>query len=324
MPTKKQNPTFRSLPIQIKLGEIDGKVDLPKKVQLLKVGTFHHAEYGKFEIKPETLVKLKENFDKKVRGIDLAIDFAHESEKEAAAWIKSLLIEGETLWAEVDWTAAGSSKVGGKEFRYLSADFSKNFQNNETLEAFGPTLLGAGLTNRPVIKGMAPVLELSEFNQKKEPLMDEKDKKIAELEALIAELKKKGESDGVAMADMQKKLGEFDLASKKSAEEKGLAEKKGRFDKLLSEGKCVEAQREPFMKDDFTKFSELAQPLKLSELGHGKDLAAKKTDGKSAEDEILELAEKKAKEDKIPVDRAISLILSSNKELNERYQKEVG
>ena len=154
--------------------------------------------------------------------------------------------------------------------------------------------------------------------------MDEKDKKIAELEALIAELKKKGESDGVAMADMQKKLGEFDLASKKSAEEKGLAEKKGRFDKLLSEGKCVEAQREPFMKDDFTKFSELAQPLKLSELGHGKDLAAKKTDGKSAEDEILELAEKKAKEDKIPVDRAISLILSSNKELNERYQKEVG
>ena len=57
---------------------------------------------------------------------------------------------------------------------------------------------------------------------------------------------------------------------------KSLAE--NNFNKLLADGKVVEAQRKPFMENDTIKFAELTQPVKFKTLGaHGEEIAKTET-----------------------------------------------
>lgn len=327
---QQRDQSVRGWPVVITLSEPSGleKPKVPIKIQLIRTGKFYDEKYkDPIEVTKDVLLSFKKNFDKKIRKIDLAIDYKHESDDVAAGWIRDVELseDGESLWAEVDWTPTGAQKLSEKEFRYVSADFRYNYKDNETKENHGPTLFGAGLTNRPVIKGMQPAIELNEnenSNLENGGNMDEKDKKIAELEAKIKELMGKMDADGASMGEMKKKLEEYQAGEKKAAEEKMLAEKKGKFDKMLSEAKVCEAQREAFMKDDFAKFTELAQPVKLSETGHGGQGASggAVSGEKDIQDQVLELAEKKRQEHKtMSVGESIRVVLSENAELAKQY-----
>jgi hypothetical protein len=323
---------YRLAPIALTLG--DKAERPPERIQVVRVGTFHSLKYGKFEITKEDLLSFKKNFDAGVRGVDIALDYKHASEDIAAAWFKSLELsaDGTELWATPTWTPNGAKVVLDKEFRYVSADFTFDYQDNETLKKYGPTLLGAGLTNRPVIKGQTPVIELTEG---KGDVMDPKDKEIADLKAQLAALQKQlddlkakeaGEPDAskdlqAAQAKVKEQaaqLAEFAKKEKDAAEAKVLSEKKSEFDKKLSEGIVVEAQREPFMSNDMMKFMSLAQPVQLG--AKGKTTTTSTTE-KTAEDEVIALAEqaivdKKAKD----IGSAISFVLSEKPELRKRYE----
>lgn len=333
----RQQQHYRGVPSAIKLDEINSQVAIPSKVQVLRCGSFSHPQYGDFKITPETLLTMKKNFDARTRGIDLAIDYSHESEKEAAAWVKGVELsdDASSLWFIVDWTPAGQKTLSDKEYRYLSADFTFNFINNETKKDHGPTLYGAGLTNRPVIKDMAPVVQLQE-SISPEPIkgdknMDPKDQKIAELEAKIKELEGKSapapDDHAAKMAAMEKelgdakaKLGEYQAKEVAAAEAAKCAEKKGKFDLMLSEAKVVEAQREAFMSDDMAKFVELAKPLKLSEQGSAADEAKRKeTEGKTVQEQVLALADEKVKTLKVTAGEAIRLVFAEKPELKTAY-----
>lgn len=151
--------------IEIKLDEkASGDGPAVSDVQLLRVGTFYHERYGEVKITPTILSDMVKNWKNNVRKIDLAIDYKHESEDIAAGWMKKVYLsdDGQELWSTVSWTPRGRKVLSDKEFRYLSADFNFDYQDNETLQKYGPTLLGAGLTNRPVIKAMEPAVELTE------------------------------------------------------------------------------------------------------------------------------------------------------------------
>lgn len=320
---------FKGLPQRIQLGEKQGQVEIPEKVQLLRCGKFNTQDYGTFEITKEILLSMKKNFDAQVRGIDLAIDYAHESQDVAASWIKGLELseDGTELWAIVEWTPNGKKVLSDKEFRYLSADFTFNFENNETKKSYGPTLFGAGLTNRPVIKDMAPVVQLQE-TKNGGSTMDEKDKKIAELEAKIAELEKAAgvKDESQAMADMKKQLeesqakcAEYEASAKKAAEEKALAEKASKFDVLLAEKKVVPAQKEAYMSGDMVKFSELAQPIKLAESGHGNSDTGTGDAGKekTKQEQTIELARALVAKGGITLSDAILKVRKDNPKLAE-------
>lgn len=158
--------------------------------------------------------------------------------------------------------------------------------------------------------------------------MDEKDKKIAELMAQIEELKKaKGAADeGAMMADMKKQLeesqakcAEYEAASKKAAEEKALAEKTAKFELLLSEKKVVPAQKEAFMSGDVMKFSELAQPIKLDESGHGNSDTGTGAAGKekTKSEQTLELANALVAKGGITLSDAILKVRKDNPKLVE-------
>jgi len=320
---------YKAQPIKLSQDAFYEDNSLPDRVQLLRVGTFYQG-LNEVKVSERDLESMVKNFSEKVRGIDLMIDFSHNSEGEAAAWIKSVFLseDKQELWAEVHWTPGGKNKVLDKEFRYISADFSFNYVNNETLHEYGPTLFGAGLTNRPVVKNMEPVIELSE---KKEYQMEEMLKQLLDkLSALEAKMdsfemgmkKELEESEKEMMEDDKKEMEEMPKEDVKMSEdsekleelkkENELLKKTNEFNKLFSEGKVVEAQREAFMNNDMVKFSENAASVKFNEVGNQGKVNDDSTK-EDVEDKIIKLAEEKK--------TTFSKILAENPDLAKEYNK---
>jgi len=331
--------TFRAP--SISLGEFSAipNHEIKDTVQVLRAGTFNHPEYGQFEIKASDIETMIKNFSDKVRGVDLAIDYSHEADKEAAGWIQDLYLqEGQDgkaeLWARVKWTQTGKDSLVDRKYRYLSADFAFSYKNNETSQEFGPTLFGAGLTNRPVIKNMSPVIELAEYTKPKgADQMDELQKLKAENEMLKAEIEKlksgsKPEVD-VEMEDLKKKLGAYEAekqasdAAKLAAETK-LAEmvKTDEFNKLMTEGKACEAQRKFYLSGDAVEFAKAAQPLKLDTVGGKVETPAE--DKSNPEAKILSEANALIKTNaKLTLGEAISKVMKDKPELAKLYRSKM-
>lgn len=315
----------------------DGKpAEVSRRVQIMRTGTFKHPSYGRFSVEESHLQNMVKNLKENVRGIDLAIDYNHESDKEAAAWIANASVEklekgGHGLFAEVEWTPPAEEKLRNKEFKYLSGDFTLSYTDPETTKNHGATLYGAGLTNRPFIKGMDAVIQLSENpndTQGEDEMTDLEKAQAAQkaAEDKAAEATKKLSEAEAKVKDLEKK--EADRAAKEEGDKK-LAEKKGEFDKMLSEKKVVEAQREPFMAGDFTKFAALAGPApkdkKLSENeGGGSGSGDEEGD---AQDKIIKLAEKLVDEKKAKDQEAgVRMILKdpAHKKLADEYRNLLG
>lgn len=126
-------------------------------VTVTKMGHFYDPRYGEFDITRPMLLQMLDNFNKGTYGQEIFLDVAHEPSKGAAAKFIKLAIEGNKLRALLAWTPYGVDAVKNRGFVYLSADYSENFQDNEQRAQHGPLLFGAGLTIRPVIKGLDPV-----------------------------------------------------------------------------------------------------------------------------------------------------------------------
>jgi len=328
---------FRSSPFIIKFSEENA----PSKIQILRAGKFFH-DGREIEVGEKDLKNMIKNFSEKVRGIDLMIDFSHNSEGEAAGWIKKLILseDEKELWAEVDWTPTGKKSLDNKAFKYISADFSFAYKDNESLKDFGPTLFGAGLTNRPVVKQMEPIV-LSEnkyinLNQEKlmtaetkglesEAKLQEEEEKLSpeEMAQLIKDLKddllKKDEELISLRKDLEDKLAEDQAKLAELKKEKELMEKNQSFDKKLSEGVVVEAQRKAFIDNDMDLFLSLQSEIKLSESGNNVIPKESKLTKDTFEDEIIKLAEERSEKESISLDIAISEELKKHQETKKLY-----
>ena len=132
------------------------------EVQILRTGEWEHPQYGDITITEEDLDLFIKSFEDRARRIDLAIDQAHDPQKGAAGWVESLEkkeVNGELgLYAEVDWTGFGKELIEDKRFKYISPEFKFNYEDEETGKVYQNVLFGAGLTNRPFIKDMQPIL----------------------------------------------------------------------------------------------------------------------------------------------------------------------
>jgi len=130
-------------------------------ITLTRTGSFTDPRYGSFDITNEMLLSMVSNFHKGTYGQDIVVDLNHDIKGGAAADIKDLKVEGNRLRALVEWTPQGIDAVKNKRMKYLSAEFHPDYKDNEKGNKHGPTLLGAALTVRPVIKRLDPV-ELAE------------------------------------------------------------------------------------------------------------------------------------------------------------------
>ena len=126
-------------------------------VTVTRTGSFTDPRYGRFEITPTMLSSMVANFEAGIVGQDVFLDVNHKPGDGSAAKILKLSVEGNRLRALVEWTDFGVKAVKERGFTYLSAEFADNWQDNEAGAFHGPTLLGAGLTVRPVIKRLDPI-----------------------------------------------------------------------------------------------------------------------------------------------------------------------
>ena len=239
--------------------------------------------------------------------------------------------------------------------RYISADFDFNYVDSESKISFGPTLLGAGFTNRPHIKEMQPII-LSEneieklkiiltdhdnknksiikenemdFEQIMEVLKglspDEKAQALEMLKAEMPEIETQELEEDVENEDQNKMEKQLSDQAKTIADlNKKIAtqEKEGKFNVMLGEGKVVESQRAHFLSGDMVKFIECAKVLHLEEDGNGGDNKTDETlDADKAELKLSEIAEKIEKEEGLDYGSAMSKAIDENPKLAEQVNK---
>ena len=142
----------------VRLGQGDVK---SSTITILRTGSFNHSQYGRFDITRELLEGMVENFNHRTYGQDIQMDVSHEPERGNAGDIKKLWVEGNRLRAVVEWTKYGLAAIRDRGFKYISADFTESWIDNEFEKEHGPVLFGAALVTRPHIKGMDAV-QLSE------------------------------------------------------------------------------------------------------------------------------------------------------------------
>lgn len=275
-------------------GESGGSVD--GWTELLREGSYKHPAFGVIPVTKALLLSLKENFDNNVRGIDVGTDYYHEWDKDASGWIEETDIRvdeqgKDSLFIRVDWTKKARQKLEDRELKYISADFSFNYEDNETGAKHGPTLLGAGLTNRPHIKRMQALLSESDDlsdEECKKFFPDYKGDEVMDFEDLLKAVKAltddqkaqvgqalgfkpAGEKPAAAAEEKKPELSEAQKALQTEnvalKEKIALGEKKSSFDAMLSEGTVVEAQRDHFMKDDMAAFAKASVEVNLGEDG---------------------------------------------------------
>lgn len=293
---------------------IFNEVSQEEWVQLLRVGKFPHGTYGDLEITQKHLQEFKKNFDDNVRRVDLAIDYFHNSDQDAAGWIKEVELRNDDseLWIKPEWTPKASQKLSDKEVRYISADFSFNYTDKEENKTYGATLFGAGLTNRPHIKNMRAILSEHFDDDKVERVLSalkeqpiKQENKEMNFEEMLKEAGKLSEDQKAQLAE---KLGFSAKVNSKMSEdsaklseeietlksEKQSVERELAFTKMLSEGKVVPAQKEAFMKNDMVAFASASQEINLEEKGSDKEPEVKEDESAQdkAEKELSEIMDK--------------------------------
>ncbi len=244
------------------------------EVPVLRIGNYNHSLYEPFKITQTDLLKFKENFDNKIRGVDIAIDYTHDNdkgEKIAAGWFKSLFTKNNNteLWAKTEWTPKAKQCLKNKEFKYYSPEFVFDYRKEDGTVVKN-VLLGGALTNRPFQKWEA--IKLSEpykdngnvrkIKQKEKNMtQDELIKKLSETGIDVNHLQTRAETaDSLEVENTQLKgeVTELTLAKEKNekikAENEKLKEenqtlaKEKTIDKLIVEGKILPTSREKILK----------------------------------------------------------------------------
>ncbi len=131
-------------------------------MQAFPVGEYKHPIYGKIQMTFERAKQMATNVIDKVRGIDIAIDYGHDSAGVAAGWVSGAEARPDGLWLFVDWTKDAANDIRQGKYRYFSPEFVNEWTHPETGAKFKDVLFGGGLTNRPFLKNIMPV-NLSEM-----------------------------------------------------------------------------------------------------------------------------------------------------------------
>jgi len=165
--------------------EIKLSADLPHIIEIARVVDGIHPQFGPIILTTKTLESFKKNFDERVVGVDLSIDYDHE-QREAAAWVRELFLseDGQILFGVVRWTPGGAKTLSDREFRYFSPMYSLNWQHPHTQEFHGPTLTGGALVNSPFLKMDAIVglkMKNSEGNAMETIKLDDHNSKVLKL-----------------------------------------------------------------------------------------------------------------------------------------------
>jgi phage I-like protein len=130
-------------------------------VEIIRVGDWTES-YKQFVVEQSNLEDFVSNFEANVLRFpkdknELPLNYSHETWDEAAGWIQSLEIRGDALWGLVAWTPKARQAIRDGEWRYISAEISWSFEDDETKNKYSNVLTGAALTNIPFVRSMKAV-----------------------------------------------------------------------------------------------------------------------------------------------------------------------
>ncbi len=144
----------------------DGRPDA-SWLQAFPIGEYDHPVYGKIKMTIERARNMASGVISKVRGIDIAIDYGHDSGGEAAGWVTSAEARTDGLWLFVEWTEKAATAIREGAYRYFSPEYMDKWKHPQSGDEFTDVVLGGGLTNRPFLKNILPV-NLSEIEKAEE------------------------------------------------------------------------------------------------------------------------------------------------------------
>lgn len=168
--------TTNPVKIQLSEDEMNGENEMEKEkevnivlVPILQEGTLKHEVYGEMKITKDKLLRMKANFDNKVRGIDLVVDENHDPNHKSRGVFKELFFKNDIngmmqLWGQIELNPLGKELMGNQEYLYFSPEFIDEWINTRG-EKYTDVLLGGALTNRPFQKDLPQVMVFSEDNQ---------------------------------------------------------------------------------------------------------------------------------------------------------------
>lgn len=131
----------------------------PEWITVLPLGHVTSSK-GEFNVDEESLLEMKSLI--KQRGVDLVIDYEHQTLKgvqaPAAGWVKELLLKDSGIQARVEWTPQGMEYLKNKEYRYLSPVITVRKPDGKAVG-----LHSLALTNTPAIEGMPPIVNSQNY-----------------------------------------------------------------------------------------------------------------------------------------------------------------
>lgn len=162
--------------------EADTSGKLPDRIHLLRTGSFETDKYGLLEITADDMREFVANFNAGfgrpgANGTGyLPVNFGHDKGGPAAGWITELEAEMRQdgsgvmdLWGKTDWSNAGKEAVSGKEYGYISSEFTPRCMGGfwtaaeDVTRQISNVFTGAALTNIPMFNGNHGIMASSEL-----------------------------------------------------------------------------------------------------------------------------------------------------------------
>ena len=238
----------------------DGAKPGVTRLEILKTGTWKTAK-GNFTLSASDLGQMAENYNSDVRPHSsthgLPIDEEHDK-KAALGWLMEPSVEandkgGHTLFMNAHWTGSGLAKVKDGTYKFFSPEVHFKHDDPEgTLPTLRNVLMGGGVTNRPLFKGLAgiPALTASDGTADEDNkiyVSNEKEKNVPTLEELRVKDAKDVDEAGLAILTAAKdqltddERGKFFPEDAKAAADKAAADKKAADDAAAAAAKKPEA-----------------------------------------------------------------------------------
>jgi hypothetical protein len=145
--------------------QLDGGTEV--WIEALPARIYHTPQYGPVEVSPQKLQTMVHNFNKRVRGQDIALDYEHGRDvskgNQASGWFKEFAVKPSSddptqasLWTRVELTDDAAREIKEKKWRYFSLEWDDAWQDNDG-NVHPDVVMGGALTNRPIAKKTMPI-----------------------------------------------------------------------------------------------------------------------------------------------------------------------
>jgi hypothetical protein len=130
-------------------------------IEAIAAKTYQTPAYGSVEVTDQKIQNFITNFHTNTRGQEIAINYDHGVDvakgNKAAGWIRDARKSADgKLVLGVEFTEPAKQELKNKEWRYFSLEWEDEWTNNEGT-VYTDVMVGGGLTNRPIAKGLMPI-----------------------------------------------------------------------------------------------------------------------------------------------------------------------